>query len=509
MEILLIEDDPADAALVAAALTTPSADTHLRSVGTLREGLDALEELPADAVLLDLSLPDNWGLDGLTRLLVASPASAVVVLTGRRDDATALEAVRRGAQDYLVKGETSDALLWRSLRYAVERRKSQLATPSAAAVEEARRYVSLLESERAMLDGMLARGARVAGPGAVRDGMVLGGRYRIVRPIGQGASSRVFVGVDTKGGRPVAVKVVRAGSSGTEAQEFAREARLAAALDHPNVIHMLDFGSEEGTPYLVMGLAEGGSVADLVAKGATPPARARAIMLDVLAGLAYLHEKGVLHQDLKPANVVLAEDGRAQLTDFGIALSSAGRGWNDAQGALGLKGISGTPAYVSPETLMGLPVDARSDIYSAGALLYHLLAGKPYLALEGLDAVGIRRAIRTARPASRIPGGPLARVALRALSKDPEKRFATAESMRAAVEAAADEPQPARAATRPRAKAALRAPPASPARRARPARPVRPIRRARSSHPVARSTARGRAPAPGRCKARRGPRRRR
>ena len=152
-----------------------------------------------------------------------------------------------------------------------------------------------------------------------------------------------------------------------------REARAVASLQHPNVVAVYDHGEEgDGTPFLVMEWIEGRSLKDVVADGPLPEQEARRITLQLLAALEHAHEHGIVHRDIKPQNVLITPDGTAKLTDFGIARSI------DATHGLTMAGqIVGTAAYLSPEQAKGQPVTAASDVYSVGAMLFELIAGRP------------------------------------------------------------------------------------------------------------------------------------
>lgn len=438
MRVLLVEDDALEAELVEAGLegVHGAEALELQRARTLGEALTILAAGLPDVVLLDLSLPDSSGLDGLDRIRRQAPRATIVMRTGHRDDDVALEAVRHGAQDYLIKGEHGPALLWRSLRHAVERARA-LREATGREDRERAHDRQLMEAETEMVAGMLGRGIVAATSRTpFRPGIQLGARYHLGELLGEGASSQVYRARDSTTGAEVCVKHIRTGSSEAAAKELARETRLTAALVHPRIVRILDFGTVWGEPYLVMELAHGGSLADHLRTGPLAPERAKEIMLDVLEGLAYIHAHDVLHLDLKPANVVLDDAHRAKITDFGIALHAAGREWNETQSSLGAPRIFGTPAYVAPEVVTGLPPTERSDIYSAGALLYELLAGHPYLDLRGLDLFAIRAAIREQTPSPHAPGGAVLAVALRALAKAPEDRYPSATAMREALRAA-------------------------------------------------------------------------
>lgn len=435
MRILLVEDDDNEAFLVEESLRDVhgSQTAHLRRTRTLEEGVVALREDAPDVVLLDLSLPDSFGLAGLDRLRREQPGVPVVVRTGNNDDATALEAVRRGAQDYLIKGDHGPSLLWRSLRQAVARDlliRSSLDPAAQAHVAADRK---LIEAEASMVAGMRSRSPVAPGHTPFRIGTQIGARYALREVLGEGASSLVYAAKDLVTGEDVCVKHLLTGPSELSAKELAREARLTTTLIHPHVVRVLNFGTVWGEPYLVLELAKGGSLLAPLERGPLAPSRAREVMLEVLDGLAFLHDHDVLHLDLKPANIVLDAKGRAKITDFGVALPSSASGWSQTLSSLGGPGIAGTPAYASPEVIAGLPPTERSDLYSAGALLYHLLAGRPYLDLRGLDLQGMREAIRQGIPSPDAPGGPVLAVALRALAKDPDARYTSAREMHAGL----------------------------------------------------------------------------
>ena len=242
----------------------------------------------------------------------------------------------------------------------------------------------------------------------------------------------VWAAQDLRLDRRVAVKVVRAPVASDPAvrARFGTETRAAARLSHPNVVTVFDSGEQDGTPFLVMELLPGRTLADEFAEGPVSPERAQAVGVELLAGLAASHQAGILHRDIKPANVLLAEDGTARLADFGIAKSIEG---GDAT-ATGV--ILGTAAYLAPERLAGRAATAQSDLYAVGAVLYEALAGrKPFTAETPLS---LRRAIdqhaapplRDLRPELE-PA--LAAAVERALATDPGDRFASAGEMAAAM----------------------------------------------------------------------------
>lgn len=209
-------------------------------------------------------------------------------------------------------------------------------------------------------------------------GRVLDGRYRIVDRIAAGGMATVYRGIDIRLDRPVAVKLLHAGYAAAPAAvaRFQREARAAARLSHPDVVSVFDQGGTEGEdPFLVMEYVSGGTLRDILrARGRLEPGEAVAIMDHVLAALTAAHREGLIHRDIKPENVLVTLDGRVKVADFGLA-RIAGDSTMTATGSV----LFGTAAYLSPEQWSGSPLDARSDVYAAGILLFELLTGAvPY-----------------------------------------------------------------------------------------------------------------------------------
>lgn len=317
-------------------------------------------------------------------------------------------------------------------------------------LHDLRGRLGISESEHALLLRLVqAPRAGAPGPGAPPapgPGALVAGRYRIERPLGEGAFGTAFLARDEALGRPAVLKALRPQRVRSEeaVRAFLREARLAASLQHPHVIRVHDFGSAGDTPYVVADYAEQGSLAQLLARaGPLPPGEARRILGEVLAGLAYVHGRGVLHLDVKPANILLDADGAAKLADFGVARVVEPL---ETQTGLGEPEVPlGTPAYMSPEAVQGLTPGAASDLYSAGAVLYEALTGITYLPFEGRTAFEVRRAILEDPP--RAPPMPvdarLLGIALRALEKDPARRFASATAMQEALLGAAPPTPPA------------------------------------------------------------------
>jgi len=264
---------------------------------------------------------------------------------------------------------------------------------------------------------------------------LLAGRYELGEPLGQGATSSVFAARDRRLGRTVAVKLLASALTGDGRKRFLREARAAARVSHPNVVVVYDAGVDGGRPYLAMELVEGGDLAStLAARAPLPISEAVAIADRMLAALAALHGAGIVHRDVKPANVLLTADGDVKLTDFGIARL-------DDAATLTVEGsVLGTPAYLPPEQAQGERPTPAGDLYSLGAVCFEMLAGTPPFGTGPAATVALAH-VSSPLPSllERRADVPAAIVAVveRALAKRPEERWPSAPAMQAALTAAA------------------------------------------------------------------------
>jgi len=217
----------------------------------------------------------------------------------------------------------------------------------------------------------LKRGATLS---AVEE-RVLSGRYRVIRHLARGGMADEYEAEDTLLGRSVAVKLLHANFASDDAfvARFRREAQAAANLSHPNIVAIYDWGQDEGTHFMVMELIRGRTLREIIkTEGALLPRRSAEISAETAAALAVAHQHGVFHRDIKPGNIMIAEDGSVKVTDFGIA-----RALDDSEELTRTGAVIGTATYFSPEQAQGLPADERSDVYSLGIVLYEMLAGKP------------------------------------------------------------------------------------------------------------------------------------
>jgi serine/threonine-protein kinase len=276
-------------------------------------------------------------------------------------------------------------------------------------------------------------------------GRVLAGRYRVEAPLGQGSMGAVYRAVQVTLRKNVALKVLAGGSDAESLERFTQEARVAATLKHQGIAEVYDFGvTDEGQPFYVMELLQGTDLAHRIAAcGPLPPAEAVGIARAIASALAVAHAAGVVHRDLKPANIFLvpqASGGEVvKVVDFGI--SKVLWSGDEPRAQLTMPGlVCGTPHYMSPEQAGGGPVDARSDIYALGVVLYEMLCGNP--PFDAPEVVKILNAHLSDPPpplAAQCPGLAVPRalelLVMRALAKAREDRFASMSELEAALAA--------------------------------------------------------------------------
>jgi serine/threonine protein kinase len=271
----------------------------------------------------------------------------------------------------------------------------------------------------------------------VSEGSVVDGRYRVLSRLGSGGMADVWLAEDTHLQRQVALKVLhrRFAQDREFVERFRREAESAAGLQHPNIVSVYDRGEFEGTYYIAMQYVDGPTLKGLIDAGLDPE-QAVALIRQVLEAARFAHRHGIVHRDLKPQNVIVDGEGKAIVTDFGIA--RAGVSEITQTGS-----VMGTPHYLSPEQAQGFEVTAVSDLYSVGVLLYEALTGRVPFEGESAVAVAMKQVSQTPqRPSSINPrvSPALDAVVMRALEKDPGERFQSADAFIAALDAAMREP---------------------------------------------------------------------
>ncbi len=340
--------------------------------------------------------------------------------------------------DYLVQQCAGDE----ALRGEVEKLLAyheQETLASAAPTDASRRSGAQLELNASAETIAAPIGSRAApvrptpplGSGApLEPGTILGGRYRLASLLGQGGMGAVYRAEDLTLEQPVAIKFLdsRFAERSDWIERFRNEVRLARIVTHPNVCRVFDIGEADGRVFLSMEFVEGEDLAGLIRRdGKLPFEKAVDIARQVCTGLAAAHGAGVLHRDLKPANIMVTRDGHVRLTDFGIAVAAGGKGRE-------LR--AGTPAYMAPEQIAGRGVDARSDIYALGLVLYELFSGQPAFSADSLDEYERFHEEEEPKPLSSLvpelePG--VEQLVHWCLRKDPNERPQSALSVAAAL----------------------------------------------------------------------------
>src|SRR5215471_10874179 len=298
------------------------------------------------------------------------------------------------------------------------------------------------------------------------------GKYEIRREIGRGAMGVVYEGYDPAIKRIVALKTIRADQlvgeqSETMVARFRREAQAAGRLNHPNIVSIYDLGEDNGVWFIAMEFVQGRELkACFEANERFKTTDIVRIMSQILSALDYSHRQGVVHRDVKPANIFLLPDGSVKVADFGIAHI-------ESSNLTQVGTVMGTPSYMSPEQIMGLPVDGRSDLFSAGVILYQFLTGERPFA--GATATTTMQKVLKEEPLApstlnvQLPPA-LDAVVRKALAKRADERFQTAQEFADALRAAAPVPSPSAPAPTPGVEATIVAPPA--ATMIKPATPV-------------------------------------
>lgn len=257
----------------------------------------------------------------------------------------------------------------------------------------------------------------------------LAGRYRLLRRLGHGGMAEVWAAFDETLEREVAVKVLSSRFADDEAflRRFRREAQQAAGLSHPNIVAVYDTGQHGGLPFIVMELVRGRSLRQVLTEGELTEERALELCAEVSAALAYAHRRGLIHRDVKPDNILIADDGTVKVTDFGIARAV------NSQTITETAAMLGTAAYLSPEQARGETVDARSDLYSLGVVLYEILTGRQPFAADSAVGVAYQHVQEDPLPPRQVAptiSSSAEAVAVKALAKNPANRYADAEQLR-------------------------------------------------------------------------------
>jgi DNA-binding NarL/FixJ family response regulator len=460
-----------------------SGEFDVTLVGSLAEAVEHLADAAYDLVLLDLGLPDGVGVVNVQKVREAAADVAIVVLTGTADEAPAATAMQLGAQDYLVKGRLQTGELVRTMQRAIQRERvarravmrmvKELGSSASVQVEAAKpgsapsakppQAPTEAPGATAGTAGVGQAGAadEVAPAGVISAATVNGvleiasgaavkpaddwvpigaqlGNYLITAKLGRGGMAVVYEARNVPLDRPAAVKLLpkSAGTDARSRERFLQEAKAAARVDHPNTVGIYDVGESDRFFYIAMQLIRGVSAEQLLdRRGALPWQEATRIAADACKGLAAAHAAGFVHRDMKPANILIAEDQTVKVADFGLARALEGR----VPALTGAGNVVGSPPYMSPEQCRAEPVDVRCDVYALGATYYSLLtARQPYRdAGTPLEVLSAQCNAPVPDPREVVPTVPAgcAEVVLKAMAKRREDRYGSAAEMQAGLEA--------------------------------------------------------------------------
>ncbi|HTM46289.1 MAG TPA: protein kinase [Polyangiaceae bacterium] len=421
---VLIIDDQVEVRRVFATVLSRLGGYVVTEAGDARSAIELVKQGQFDLVLSDVHMPDMNGLGLLRALHEHDPDLPVLLISGKPDLTTAVKAVEYRAFEYLMKPIPNDKLLDSVARAATARRE---------------RLAAKIELER-YRSGERMRLGRDDPSDRNWTGELLGGRYLLGRFLGQGGMGSVYQATDQQVGQVVAVKVLHRELSGRPdlITRFRREAEMVTAVDHPNIVRMLDFNeSEQGPVFLVMEYLDGKTLSDALCEGTMTPDRAISIAAQILTALAAAHQMGIIHRDLKPDNIFLTpmSDGsdQAKLLDFGIAKLLPREGQENLTHT-GM--IVGTPPYMAPEHARGVAVDARADVYAVGCILYEALCGEPPFQADNYNALILRIVATDPTPLAerRADLDPeLLAIVAKAMARDPAERYQTANEMATAT----------------------------------------------------------------------------
>lgn len=395
--ILAVDDDPTVLAMVRLCLTR--AHYAVDVVEGCASALAMLKRRPYQLLITDVNMPTSSGKELLNHCRSEWPALEVILMTGQPVVRDAVETVRHGAYDYLVKPVSPDVLL-KTVAEALQRQHQKQA------------YVT-----RTVALGQMVRPD-----------------LKIIRTLGVGSFGMVMLA--EKDGRSYALKMLKQKVDVPPAvlQRFAREAEILSKIDHPNIVRMIDysFHPSNDTPYILMEYAEGKDLSQLVGTDGLDLRTKLRILRQIAGALAAVHEKGVVHRDVKPHNVMVSPEYLVKLTDFGIARFAA-----SSFSATNPDELLGSPVYMAPESFESADlVDARSDVFSLGVLSYELITGRRPFSGAGLPQV--MYAISNEPfpdPRRLVPGLPpeVGALLARMLEKKPARRFQTAAQAAAAI----------------------------------------------------------------------------
>src|SRR5688500_17074722 len=346
MRILIIDDDEDLRTLLAHYLKQEWPEAELEQFDPLDRTMpDASFPLGSyDVVILDYQLGRGDGLKWLAEFKKRADCPKILFLTGAGNEIIAVRAMKAGADDYQRKQELTRERLIKSVRELTLGTVEKTLSPEVAARMEGQSI-----------------GARMRIPG-----------IKVLHLIGEGGTARVYLASRERDDEPLVVKILRqeVTKDRKALARFMEEYSLVAGMESPHVARVYDHGTSDDHAYLVMEFFEGGDLNQRLAGNAIAPETCMRLFRELMMALGDIHERGILHRDLKPQNLLFRNDGSLAIVDFGIAKH------NDAVDITGVGEILGTPRYMSPEQVQGKAFDLRTDIYSAGVLLYQMLTGR-------------------------------------------------------------------------------------------------------------------------------------
>ena len=346
MRVLIIDDDVDLRSLLAHYIRQRWENAEVEEYDPLSHDLpgESFRLGDFDVVILDYMLGRGDGLDWLARLKQRADCPKILFLTGAGNEIIAVRAMKAGADDYQRKQELTREKLITSLHELTASALERTTSPEIASRMEGHQI-----------------GARIRIPG-----------IKVLRLIGEGGTARVYLASREADDEPLVVKILRAEitSDRRALARFMEEYSLVERIQSTHVAHIFDHGNSEGHAYLVMEFFEGGDLNKRLGGKPMPPPEALRLFRELMFALGDIHEKGILHRDLKPQNMMFRTDGTLAVVDFGIAKHI------DAIDRTGQGEILGTPRYMSPEQVQSRVLDLRTDIYSAGVLLYQMLTGQ-------------------------------------------------------------------------------------------------------------------------------------
>ena len=399
MRVLIIDDDPDLRGLLAHYIRQRWQDAVIDEYDPLDRSFPGAD-FPLgsyDALILDYMLGRGDGLEWLQKLKTRADCPKVLFLTGAGNEIIAVRAMKAGADDYQRKQELTREKLLTSLRELTADARERTVSPELASRMEGHNL-----------------GAKIRIPG-----------IKVLRLIGEGGTARVYLASREGDDEPLVVKILRREivSDRRALARFMEEYALVERIQSRHVAHILGHGNSEDHAYLVMEFFEGGDLNKRLGGKAIDPAEALRLFRELMFALGEIHEKGILHRDLKPQNLMFREDGSLAVVDFGIAkhIDSAVERTHAGE-------VLGTPRYMSPEQVQGRALDLRTDIYSAGVLLFQMLTGRHLFEGETAMEVALQH-INTAPPP--LPEGLAVyqRLLDKLLEKDRDARFRNADEV--------------------------------------------------------------------------------